>query len=1354
LAGSVLDHIPMTLGRRTFNRPPRLHQRLSLDTFQIPDPPTQVSRASGSVMGRLLIPLVVAVVTGGIFLLFALTSTGQQRTLMLAAAVAMLAVAAIPTVWSFFEDRRTFARDSRKQRADYQARLTTARQQLEALRDEEHRLRLDLDPPPEVLRQRAKQPSPRLWERGPTDDDFLRLRLGQGAAAALLKISCDVRATDLEWDLGRTAAQLNDEFRTQADVPILADLKSGAVGLAGPAEATAGLARALLSQAAVQHSPDELWLAAFLSPQSLTDWAWLKWLPHVRPRRTSDPGRTLLACDPLSHQTQARWLLGELTTRKRAADEFQAGRQRFEAPWLLIFVEDASIVHSDAAFQLALTNGPSLRVAVLVVAEDPTRLPDRCKGVIAVAGQRLNYAVTEPGVRDVTASVDQASTTDAESIARALAPLVPARPVGQGESDIPTRVGFFEALGVGSVEELNLETEWLNRDTSQWLRIPLGIAAGSKLVELDFKEQALGGHGPHGLVAGTTGAGKSELLLTLIAGLALRHPPDVLNFVLVDYKGGDAFRSVADLPHTVALITDLDKHLAGRALVALKSELKRRERRMGELKDAGVTSVAEYQRIRGQRPMPFLVIVVDEFARLKDELPEFIHGLIDVARVGRSLGVHLILATQTPSGTVDDEIQKNVNFGICLRVRDAYDSRSVIGESDAALLPGSLPGRAYLRVGLDPIQLFQTARAGARYEAQDDQGEIDIAPFLPEPSRLSLVASEPAFPASDGAPRQTEVEVLASRLVEAAEERGVAAETWPKPLPQIVPLFDEASDGRSVLGPLPQADQWQWPTAPKPDWLVASVGLADEPARQAQHPLQIDVLRNALVVGAAGSGKSTLLRTLAVSLGMTHAPEDLHVYCLDFGARSLRGLASLPHCGQHGVFFATDGDRIRRVFRLLVRELERRRAAGITNLRQQRRLQPRERSFPFLLVLLDNYPAFREIFDDGSRSFVMDNTVGDLIMLMRDGPAVGISFVVTSPQQAGISSGVFNAAEVRVALRQNEPGDYVFVGRLENPPERVSPGRAFTTGTPPVEFQVAVTETPDTPSEEALALDQLLARMRAARPGFSPLAVEELPAFLPIDDPRLGAAATPSGMPLLLGLEDEGGGPLWVDLETDAAHFLVAAPSGGGKTTLLATMLLSTLNTPVRWYIAGSRRSAPARVGPVRPMRWRRQRDGAARGIDHRAGCRDRRASRGAAHRQRIVVQRHSAGTVRGRRLRPAAPGRRIRPTRHGASQDRKAWRRGRRPRPGGLLERRTARQLRRFDPLHDSGPCRHPAAARPGVGRRPVLDPPQALWRSRASAWARAPDRAPVAAHLSGRHASTGARQPGGWNPRLPQRG
>ncbi|HEX2324654.1 MAG TPA: FtsK/SpoIIIE domain-containing protein, partial [Chloroflexota bacterium] len=464
---------------------------------------------------------------------------------------------------------------------------------------------------------------------------------------------------------------------------------------------------------------------------------------------------------------------------------------------------------------------------------------------------------------------------------------------------------------------------------------------------------------------------------------------------------------------------------------------------------------------------------------------------------------------------------------------------------------------------------------------------------------------------------------------------GVRARRWPEPLPDEVTLLPGPGAGRRpdpglpgapqtavVPGPADTADgPWTWPAAPPEGWLVGPIGLVDEPQHQRQAPFLLDASRNAIVYGGAGSGKSTLLRTLATSLALTHSPQDLHLFAVDFGSRALRPLRALPHCGPGGLFFATETDRVRRLFRYLLGQVARRREAGIVSLRQQRAVAERGgigAEFPFTLVLLDNYAGFRETFENEEQARSHEHLLDDLATLMRDGPAVGISFVLTATQIGGVLTGVENAAEMRLVLRQKDPSDYSLVGRFEKAPSHVPPGRGFAAGPVPLELQIALPPaddgTPDGTPDGTLSgadpadapgsvagdaenpdgseWERFCARLARASGGFRPAVIQDLPRLVTLESLRRLEARAPgpgngpartslTHLPLTLGLDDETFSPLRIDL-AEAHHLVVAGPPRSGKSTLLATALHSSLDSApgreARWYLATPRQSPLAEL--------------------------------------------------------------------------------------------------------------------------------------------------------------------------------
>ncbi len=512
----------------------------------------------------------------------------------------------------------------------------------------------------------------------------------------------------------------------------------------------------------------------------------------------------------------------------------------------------------------------------------------------------------------------------------------------------------------------------------------------------------LAADGPHALVAGTTGSGKSELLRSMVAGLAARVDPDHLVFVLVDYKGGSAFDECARLPHTVGLVTDLDESLGERALRSLEAELHHRER---TLRDAGAQDLPAYLAAGSPAgPLPRLVVVIDEFATLAAELPDFLGALVGIAQRGRSLGVHLILATQRPQGAVNANIKANTNLRIALRVQDAGDSTDIIDQTSAADLSRSTPGRAYVRRGPGEVELVQTALSTAAATAGPLR-PVELVPFRFGPADRPLAAP------TGGDDEPSDLHRLVEAVREAFATSGAAAprQPWLPTLPDDVPFAD--------LG-----------VADGPGHDRVAIGRVDEPAQQRQSTAWWDPADGHLaVIGVVGSGTSTALRTVARSLATTRGPDRVHLYGIDFGTGALADLAGLPHCG--GVVPATDREGQFQLVRRLKTELDRRRDLDAA----------RRAGEPTVVVLIDAIGAFLAEHE-GIEGAELSDT---FTRLVNEGPGVGVVFVLAAERPAALPHRLAGAVNQKVLLRLVDATDYSTIGvRLKEAPT-FGPGRGY-----------------------------------------------------------------------------------------------------------------------------------------------------------------------------------------------------------------------------------------------------------------------------------------------------------------------
>ncbi len=1025
----------------------------------LPDPPAAGRAGSARVpWAAALVPAAagagLAVVTHSMqFLLFAVLSP-------------------LALLGSSLTERARHRRPLRRARREYRlARAQALERAAAALRREVDRRRA-AQPDPATVAAMAAEAGSRLWVRSRDGPDLLTVRLGLGDRPSTLQLR--------DGDRCRPAG-------IAAGVPVCVDLASGPVELAGPPAVTGGVARWLLAQLGTQAGPDVVEVRLVLASETQARWRWARWLPHL--------GRA-----PYVGAEQHAELVAELTAL-RAARTNRAGAQRWAGPWLVLVI-DAGSAATVPGLGEVLRDGSGLGVTAIVLDTRRGTLTGGCGAAVRAVGETgTRLELRGPGPT-VSAVADQVDTTWSERLARALASRRPVRgPSGQ----VPRHCSLETALGLRAVNPHEVLARWRRSDGS--LRTPLG-RSGDGAVLLDLVRD-----GPHALVAGTTGSGKSELLRSVVAGIAASHPPDRVGFVLIDYKGGAAFADCARLPHTLGVVTDLDAQLAARALESLECELRRREALFAA---AGASDLAGYLRSADRQPVARLVIVVDEFAELAAELAEFVSGLVAIARRGRSLGVHLVLATQRPAGVVSGEIRANTAVRVALRVTDPGDSQDVIGVPDAAAIGQGNPGRLYLRLpGCDAVPV-QAAIATGEVEA-GGAGGVRVVPLDDWRRPVTAAAGTPGT----GLGRLVDAAAAAARL----GGHVPPPSPWRPPLPECLPVAAIERDSCAERVP---------------------IGLVDLPARQAQQPLTVDLGRGGslLLAGAARSGRTCALLTLAGAAADRLSTQQLHLYGIDHAGGGLRPLAGLPHCGAVIVDDAVASGRL--LTRLAV-EVQRRRAAADGP------------APPALLLLLDGWEQFLTAAEQHA-----PGPVEQLIELLRTGPSARLTVAVTGDRGA-LAARLASAIDTKLALRLTDRADYALLAIPDRAvPHEQAPGRALRAADA-AQVQLAHLGARPTAEQHRDALAHSAARWPRPAAGSRPFVVRPLPTTVRLADLPARAPGGAGTAEVVLGVGGDAAEPIGVDLLAARARLLVAGPPGSGRSTLLCSLLtqLATVHRAV-----------------------------------------------------------------------------------------------------------------------------------------------------------------------------------------------
>ena len=1111
-----------------FNRPPRLARPIRVTKFMLPREPSQ-ARKPPFPFAMMLSPLVMG---GGMYLL-----TGRVYSLMFMLLSPIMMIA--NQIQGRSNNRKNYKDDLRKYE---EQRDQTEDAAFKALTEERGLRRTDAPDPAELL-LRATGPRAELWERRPSDPDWLDLRVG------VADLPSDVEVEDP----GR--AKHEEPLRwTAPDVPVTVHLgEIGVVGVCG--ERRHEVATWLTAQAAVLHSPAELQMVLIVEPvrgeQSEARWSWARWLPHLR----NLEGMGARARVGVDDETVGRRIneLADLVQRRLEASE-NRGRGRSDGEQVLVVLDGGHALRLRPGLIPVLRRGPEVGVRLICIDRERTALPEECRAVVAAGPGAPSVSQTDKDeVERVT--LDLVPGGWCERVARALAPVHDVSAAG-ADSTIPTASRLLDVLPMPEPGADAVLAAW--QRCSRTTKAVIGEDAEGQFW-LDVRAD-----GPHALVAGTTGSGKSELLQTLIASLCVGNTPEAMTFVLVDYKGGAAFKDCARLPHTVGMVTDLDGHLTSRALESLGAELRRREH---QLAGADAKDIEDYVAAMapGDEPMPRLMIIIDEFAALVSELPDFVTGLVDIARRGRSLGVHLVLATQRPAGVVSAEIKSNTNLRIALRVTDENDSQDVIEASASAFIPPSIPGRAYARLGHASLRQFQSSRVGGRPRGALPRAALRSATLtLDELSRPEEAPPE----VEEDATIPTDLATLVDAM--GAAYRAMGKEDphspWLPPLPELLTLnaveqrMGESGDGERAEGFLP----------------ALPLGLEDLPAQQEQRPMTWDFTRSGHlgIAGAPRTGRSSVLRGIAVAVAHSVSAAEVHMYGIDAGNGALLPCLALPHVG--AVTTRDQPDRVRRLLVLLGREVARRQqllaTEGFASLSEQRAKAPEPKRLPYLVLLIDRWDNFLATFENVDGGAIIDSVES----LMREGPAVGLRVVVAGDRTV-FRSRFGMLLEDRLLLRMPSPDDFDLVGmRAREVPLTMPQGRAFRSGPKPREVQLALL-TDDVDGTAQVEAIHEAGRLSREKWGEIPRElsaghVDELPVAISAEKAlELGPPLAPGNIALAVGGDDLGLIP--VSMEEIGNGVLVAGPRRSGRSTALMFGAQRALDGGTRVVLVLPRRS-------------------------------------------------------------------------------------------------------------------------------------------------------------------------------------
>lgn len=1052
-----------------YKRSPRLKLDTPSEKIDIQNPPNIGSKPELNWISILTYPLIMGIMAVASFF----TTGSLPLTIIFACAMPLSATL-------------TYRMQTKKHRNDEKLRLNKYREYLINTQnkiDEVHAKQLhaltSANPKTSDCFELVKNMSSRMWERSPHDADFMTLRIGSGKVKSVVEIKTPTETLSLHEDeLAKKGQQIATDNEYVEEAPILCDVKNNCmVGIVGDRKIATKLAKNMLIQAATLHSYEELRIVTIFPNRETEEWDWVRWLPHSFDNARAH--RYIASTDSEISELSKRFE-DIVKDRKSEVTENRSGRKVTQLPYYLFVIADIDAVDNYSIMSTIRECDPQMGIGALILTQNKNDLHMECKEIIELHNTNgVIYNAENSNIFEEF-KIDVVDNKMFNALARAMAPV---RVEEKNKStQLPTCVTFLDGYDVKTPADIPIEENWRKAQPFKTMAVPVGIRENGEKFFFDIHEKK---HGPHGLVAGTTGSGKSEMVQSWILSMAMTFSPSDVSFVLIDFKGTGLIKPFEKLPHLAGTISNIDKKIH-RNLVALECELTRRQVLFNKY---GVQNISDYQKLyhKGQadEALSALFIVIDEFAEFKAQFPEFM-GIIDrTFAIGRTLGVFIVLLTQKPSGVVSDKMNANTRFRWCLKVANKGDSNDMLHHPDAAKI--TVPGRAYVQVGEDEVyEEIQSFWSGAPYNP-DKKDKMTVVPKI---SGVSLNGKRITYKNRNKTvgidfeekDEIKEINAIVEFLDKYVEEKEIpkARKVWTDKLEDRIGLNKIIDFKFSENG-------WE----ENDGELNPVIGLIDDPRKQAQYPACIDLSGEGHVgiYGAPSTGKTTLLQTLIMSMVCTYSPEDVNIYVMDFNTWGMGMFNNYPHVG--GVVNDNEEEKVDKLIKLINKELEVRREKfakhSVGSIKAYR--DATGEKLPYIALIVDNFAPMFQLYPETDSFF---------LNLTRQGGSYGIYLIATANNTNALTYKISQNIKNAVALQMNDKSDYAaLVGKTNGLEPDNTDGRGLIKAETPLEFQTALPAAGDTDTDRVATIKKIAEEINRMWTGKRATPIPVMPDVIP-----------------------------------------------------------------------------------------------------------------------------------------------------------------------------------------------------------------------------------------------------------------